>query len=363
MDKIRYIRGKAWNLRDRPIIISLISLLFAFVLSGLIIWMAGYSPTEAYSTMFRGAFGDLGKLADTLGTATPLIFTGLAVALAIRGGELNVGCEGQLYLGAIAAAVVGAYVNGLPAPVHIALCCAAAMLAGGLWAVLAGAIKIRVHISEVIVTIMLNYIAIYITDYLVTYMFKAEGMVVKTPDVQPTALLAQLYPRSRLTIGFLFAVPMVFLVWWFLRKTVLGYEMRALGYNPIAAETGGIRKNRMTLITMFLSGALAGMAGAVEVLGVHHYFIQGFSSGYGWDGLAIAVLGQYNPFGVLLGGTLYGALRSGATMMDRMTKLPSDFVEIMQALVIMFVATPAIARACLPKKKVREKEGADDGNK
>jgi len=332
------------KLAQSPIVISLFSLILSLVVSGIIMAFAGFSPLEAYGAMFVGAFGGLSNFADTLGIATPLIFTGLAVTIAMRGGILNVGCEGQLYIGGMAAALTGAYVKGLPAIIHIPICFLAAMLAGGLWAVLAGVIKIRANANEVIITIMLNYIAIYLTDYLASYVFKADGMVVKTNEIMHSAVLPQLYPHSRLTIGLLFALLAMVFIAWILKSTILGYNIRALGQNPYAAEAGGIRKNRMILFTFLLSGALAGMAGAIEVQGVHTYFISNFSNGYGWDGLATSVLGQYNPFGTVLASLFYGAMRNGATMMDRMTKMPPDFVVIMQALAIIFIATPSIIR-------------------
>ncbi len=344
----------------KQIIYPLLSLLLVFLVSGVILLASGYSPLSAYGAMFRGAFGDIGKIADTLGTATPLILTGLAVAVAMKGGVINIGCEGQLYVGAMAAAVAGIYVEGLPSFLHIPLCMLAAMLAGGLWAALAGWLKVKLQTNEVIVTIMLNYIAIYLTDYIVTYWVKAEGMVVKTPNVQNSALLMKLFPHSRLTIGFILAIAITIFLYWMLKKTVFGFELQAMGYNASAAETGGVNLSKCFVYTMLISGALAGLAGAVEVLGVHKYFIKGFSPGYGYDGLSIAVLGQNSPVGVAISAILFGALRSGATMMDRATKIPSDFVGIMQALIILFVATPGIVKSMgLQGRKLffRGKEG------
>lgn len=322
--------------------LPLISLVLVFLVSSVILLFSGYSPIAAYGAMLSGAFGDLGKIADTLGTATPLILTGLAVAIAMKGGVVNIGCEGQLYVGAMAATVTGIFVQGLPAVLHIPLCMLAAMLAGGLWASLAGWLKVKMQTNEVIVTIMLNYIAIYLTDYLVTYWIKAEGMVVKTPNVQDSALLMKLYPHSRLTVGFIVAVAITVFLYWMLKKTVFGFELQAMGYNRAAAETGGVNLKKSFMAAMMISGALAGLGGAVEVLGVHKYFIKGFSPGYGYDGLSIAVLGQNFPFGVAISAILFGALRSGATMMDRTTNIPGDFVTILQALIILFVATPGI---------------------
>lgn len=341
-----YLRQKTKQLlTSKSFIVSAISLLLALIVSGIILAVSGYNPFTAYVNMFGGAFGDMSRVADTLGIATPLILCGTAVAIAMRGGAINIGAEGQLYVGAMAAALTGIFCQGLPAIIHIPLCILAAALAGGLWAGLAGYLKIKLKVNEVVLTIMLNYIAIYLTDYIVTYGVKAEGMVVKTPNVAQSAILPTLYPHSRLTIGFIIAVVIVFVVRWMMKKTVFGLELQAIGSNLSAAETGGVNIGRQFLLTMFISGALAGLAGAVEVMGVHKYFIKGFSPGYGYDGLSIAVLGQNSPVGVLVSAILYGALRSGAQVMDRMTKIPSDFVGLMQALIIIFVATPGIIMA------------------
>jgi simple sugar transport system permease protein len=289
------------------------------------------------------------SIADTLGIATPLILCGVAVAIAMVGGVVNIGCEGQLYIGALAAAIAGIFLPPLPPFLVIPLCMLAALAGGGLWAGLAGYLKNNTRANEVVLTIMLNYIAIFFTDYIVSVWLKAPGMSIKTPNVRPAAVLPVLYPYSRFTIGFIIAIIAVVVIHWLLKNTAFGFEVRSMGANPLAAETAGINVNRQFLITMFISGALTGLAGGIEVLGVHKYFIKGFSPGYGFDGLAIAVLGQNDPFGVLAAALLYGALRSGAQVMDRATRIPKDFVVVLQALIIIFVATPGILLAMRQK--------------
>ena len=353
---------KKW-IPTNKLFVSLASLLLAFFVGGVLLALSGYNPFVAYGTMLQGAFWGGDHIADTLGIATPLILCGVGVAIAMLGGVINIGCEGQLYIGAMAAALCGTYGKGLPAVVHIPLCILAAMLGGGLWAGLAGFLKNKTKANEVVLTIMMNYIGIYLTDYLTTYWFKAEGMVVKTPNIQDSAVLPALYPHSRLTIGFLIALVMVLLTRWMLKSTKFGFETQALGQSRLASETAGVSVGRQFLMVMLLSGAMAGLAGGLEVLGVHKYFIKGFSPGYGYDGLSIAVLGQNSPVGVLLSAVLYGALRSGAQLMDRTTKIPNDFVVVMQALVIIFVATPGIVMALksrLPKQRPA-KEGKANG--
>ncbi|MDR1587437.1 MAG: ABC transporter permease [Treponema sp.] len=321
------------------------SLFLAFASGGILLLVSGYNPLTAYAAMISGAFGNAVQIADTLGIATPLIFCGVAVSIAMIGGVINIGCEGQLYMGALAAALIGIFAPPLPSFLLILLCLLGAAAGGGLWAGLAGFLKNKTLANEVVLTIMLNYIAVYFTDYIVTYWVKAEGMMVKTPNVRAAAVLPALYPHSRFNIGFIIAVSAALLVYLLLKYTVFGFEVQSMGKNLNAAKTAGINVKRQFLITMFISGALAGLAGGVEVLGVHQYFIKGFSPGYGYDALAIAVLGQNSPLGSLAAAILYGALRSGAQIMDRTTRIPKDFVVVMQALVIIFVATPGILLA------------------
>ena len=181
------------------------------------------------------------------------------------------------------------------------------------------------------------------------------------PTILPSAELPTLIPYSRLTTGIFVALAFAVFVWWFLSRTTPGYQMRAIAQNPYAAEAGGINIARMNLLTMFLSGALAGMGGAVEVMGVHHYFIVNMTSGYGFDGVAIAVMGNNTPLGTVISALIFGALRAGSTSMNRMTSIPGEFIQVLQALVIIFVSTPGIVRALLRRrsfKKNDQKKGA-----
>ncbi|HZG56623.1 ABC transporter permease [Paenibacillus sp.] len=326
-------------------------LLLSFVVGGLVLAVAGYNPFEAYGALARGSFGSLDAIANTLAKSTPLLFTGLAVAIAFRGGLFNIGAEGQLHLGALTAALAGVYFHGLPGFLHIAIAMILAGVAGALWSSIAGWMKVRWNAHEVIVTIMLNYIAISLTDYLVNYTFKAEGMVPRTEEIAQSATLLQLLPHSQWTIGFLFALAGAAVAYWFLQRTVAGYEIRAVGLNAGAARTGGVSVGRRIVLAMLVSGAFAGLAGAVEVLGVHHYFVKGLSPGYGFDGIAVAVLARNHPLGVILSAILFGALRSGSMLLDRTTDVPGDFVIIIQALVILFVAIPWLFRHLRLKKR------------
>ena len=344
----------AERLSHNNVFLSAAALVLSLIVAGIVMWIAGYSPVTGYSAMFTGAFGNVSNLAQTLGTATPLIVAGLAMAFAARGGMFNIGIEGQIIAGAFPAALVGAYLQGLPWFLHIPLCFIAGMIGGGVWAAIAAFLKNKLRVSEVILTIMLNYVAQYLAEYLANYQFKAEGMLVRTEDILPSATLTPLVPFTRLTGGIFVALAFAVLMWWFLSRATTGYQIRAIAANPFAAEAGGINIQRMNLVTMFLSGALAGMGGAVEVLGVHGYFITNMTSGYGFDGVAIAVMGQYTPFGTVVSALIFGALRAGSTSMNRMTNIPGEFIQVLQALVIIFVSTPGIVRMFLKKRRQKK---------
>ena len=328
-------------LKSRTMAFTLISFLISLVLAGIIIAAAGYSPVEAYSAMLGGAFGSTYNLAQTAGTAIPLIFAGLAMAVASKAGIFNIGIEGQILAGALA----GTYITGLPAVLHIPVCILVAAIFGGIWAMLAAVIKNKLQISEVIITIMLNYVALYLVEYLVNNPFKSEGMVVRTEEIQDSARLVSLVAHTRLNTGIFIALLAVFLFWVLFYKTKLGYEMRATGDSPFAAESAGINNKKNLLAAMFISGALAGIGGACEVMGVQGYYISGMTTGYGFSGIAIAVMGHNQPLGTLASALLFGALNAGASSMNRMTDIPGEFISVLQALIILFISTPGIVIA------------------
>ncbi len=340
------------------LITLILSLFAAFLAGGLILAAAGYDPIEAYRALIIGAFGSTNAWANTLAKATPLIFTGLAVAVAFRGGLFNIGGEGQLLMGAMAAALTGVFFNGLPGILLAFIALLAAGIVGALWAGIAGYMKVKFGAHEVIVTIMLNYIAASLTNYLVNYPFKAEGMVPRTETIPAGMQLTRLIPPNQLTTGIFIAVIACLAMYWMFNRTVYGYEIRAVGLNQDAARTGGINIGRRMILAMLISGFIAALAGAVEVLGVYRYFVAGISPGYGFDGIAVAVLARNHPLGVLLSALLFGALRSGSMTLDRLTDVPTDFVVMIQALVIIFVAIPWVVRRINLKRKRGESIGS-----
>ncbi|MDP3185880.1 MAG: ABC transporter permease, partial [Anaerolineales bacterium] len=332
--------------------VPLLAVLTAMIVGGLIIAFAGGDPFMAYIGLFEGAFGTPKALSETAVWASPYIFAGLAVALAFRGGLFNIGAEGQLAFGAVMAALIGYALPGwlhidLPAFIHIPLAIGFGALAGALWAAIPGALKAYTGGHEVINTIMMNYIALNMTSFLLNGPMRDPNplnVVARTPMIAESARIPPLFEGFRVHWGFVLALLVAGLVWWLLWKTTLGFEIRTVGANPDAAKYAGINVKRTIVLTMSLSGLLAGMAGVTEVTGLNYRHELGFSIGYGFDAIAIALLGKTHPAGVVLAALLFAAMRNGATRMQFLTQIPVDIISVIQALILLFVAADAIIR-------------------
>ena len=282
---------------------------------------------------------------ESLVTATPYIFAGLAVAIGFRCGLFNIGAEGQFFMGALGSAYVGYSITGLPWYIHLPLAILGGALAGAIWGAIPGYLKAKFGAHEVVNTIMMNWIAFRLSDWLLTGPMMASGFRPVTPTIQKAAELPRFFPEPlRFNWGFVLALVVAYLVYWFLFKTTLGFEIRSVGANPDGSKYAGMSIVRNFVLVMILSGGLAGMAGAAQVLGVDHWVGQGFSAGYGFDAIALALLGKSHPVGVVLSAIVFGILRSGATRMQSMAGIPIDIISIIQGLVIIFVAAPAIIR-------------------
>ena len=288
----------------------------------------------------------LAPLSESLVASVPLIFAGLAVALGFRCGLFNIGAEGQLLIGALCSVWVGYAITGLPWILHLPLALAVGALGGTIWGAIPGYLKARTGAHEVINTIMMNWIAIRLTDWLINGPMERPGAAAKTREILATAYLPQFSsdPRVRFHAGFFLALAAAAFVYWFLFKTTWGFEIRTVGANPDAARYSGMSIARNFVLAMGLSGGLAGLAGTTQVLGVTHFLAAGFSPGFGFDSIALALLGKSHPVGVVLAALLFGSLRAGATKMQSLAMIPVDIIEILQALIIMFVAAPAMVR-------------------
>jgi len=339
---------------SEALLVPLLAIFTAIILGGLTIWAAGGNPIAAYRGLIQGAFGTPKALSETAVWATPYIYAGLAVAFAFKGGLFNIGAEGQLAFGAVSAALAGYALpnwlhTSLPAYIHIPLAVGLGMLAGALWAAIPGALKAYTGGHEVINTIMMNYIALNITSFLLNGPMRDPdplNLSARTPEIAVSARIPPLFniPGMRVHWGFILALLVAVLIWWLLWKTTIGFEIRTVGSNPDAAKYAGINVKRTIVLTMAISGALAGLAGAIEVTALNYRHELGFSSGYGFDAIAIALLGKTNPYGVILAAILFGAMRNGATRMQFLTQIPIDIISVIQALMLLFVAADAIIR-------------------
>ena len=318
------------------------SIILALLVSAVIMAMAGYDAGTAFTYLLVGALREPDRVVQF---ATPLILTGLSVALAFKCGLFNIGAEGQLYIGSLAAAVVG-YSISLPYLIHPILCLVVAALFGAMYGFVPGILKAYRGAHEVVTTMMLSYAAILITSWLVgpygPY-FDSSGsqLIPQTPLLQNTAILPKII-GSYMHWGILIALLAVVGVDFLINRTVIGYEMRAVGLNESAAEYAGINPKHKFALALTISGGLAGLAGGEEVMGTYNRFIHDWSPGLGWDGITVAVLGNNNPWGVLAGAFFFAALRVGGNAMQQYSHVPIEMVQVIQGLVVLFVAAPRI---------------------
>lgn len=345
----------------REVLWPLVAVLAAFVVGGIIILILGDNPLTAYGWLLSSSFGSVKDIGWTLHYATPLIFTGLAVAVAFRCGLLNIGAEGQLYVAAFATAWVGMKFGGvatkvvgegtaiadLPAIVLIPLCVLTAVVVGGIWGAIPGILRAKFGSHEVINTIMLNFIGIALVSYFTQYYYKVPGdPILQTANIGDAAQIPQLnqfltfIPKDvPLNLSFIIAIVMCVLIYVFLWKTKWGYELRAVGQNASAAEYGGINPKKQIILAMTLSGALAGMVAIGEVLGTRHNYYDGFSAEWGFLGIAVALLGRNHPVGVFIAAIFFGVLLRGEIFVDAFTaKVSKDLGWVLQAIIILFVA-------------------------
>jgi simple sugar transport system permease protein len=342
----------------REILFPLIAVVAAFVVGGILILIIGDNPLTAYGLLFGSALSWPVGIGYTLFYATPLIFTGLAVLVAFRCGLLNIGAEGQLYIGAFATAWVGITFANLSPWLLIPMCFLAAMVGGGIWGAIPGILKARFGSHEVINTIMLNFLAIALLSYFTQYHYKTPGdPIMQTVPIGQTAHIARLgkfipgMPQFiPLNLAFVLALVCCLLVYLFLWRTKWGYELRSTGTNPSAAEYGGISVRKQIIVAMTISGTLAGMVGINEVLGYRYRYYDGFSDNYGFTGIAVALLGRNHPVGVIISALLFAILQRGGIPVDAFTEhVTKDIVQVLQGTIILFVAAEAMFRGPFAK--------------
>ncbi|WP_448531125.1 ABC transporter permease [Pseudothermotoga sp.] len=334
-------------------LVPVLSVVVALIIASFVILMIGKNPITAYAALIRGALGSKMAIASTIVKTTPLILTGLAVGFGFRAGLFNIGAEGQMIVGAMVATAFAINVGWMPAVLAIPLTMLVGMVAGAAYASIAGFLKAKTGAHEVVTTIMLNWIADYLSSYVVTVPMGVGFGTPKSPEIASSAKLPPLMvvQATELTSGIIVAVLAAILMKILLDKTSKGYELKAAGFNPYAAEYGGIKLADNIVLAMAISGALAGLAGTLEVMGVHHRFLGTLSGGKGFDGISIALIGQNNPIGIIFAALLMGALRNGSNEMQ-FVGVPKHIIMIVQAIIIFLVAADRIVRTIFLRKKV-----------
>lgn len=338
--------------------VPVVSVVVALVLGGLFVRVSGNDPFAAYAALLRGAFGTAYDVTETLLIAVPLTLAGLSVAVAFRTGLFNIGAQGQLLVGAVAAGAAGARFGDLPAVALLPLTLLAGVLAGAGYGAVAGWLKAARGVNEVITTIMQNYLVVFVMHWLLQNGPMTAPNALGTPAsapigagaVLPVIVPNELVPLSRLHAGVLLAAVAVVVFWLLLWRTSLGYELRAVGLGARAAAQAGIDPGRRVVVAMAIAGGFAGLAGMIQVSGLFHRVFDGFSSGFGFDAIAVALLGKNSPVGIALAAVLFGAFARGGTIMQSNADISSHLVEVVEAIVLFVIAAEAIVRAIADRR-------------
>jgi simple sugar transport system permease protein len=325
---------------------SLYSLVLGLGLGAALLTVAGADPVIAYLTIIEGSFGSLYRIGETLIKITPFMWAGLGVAVGFKSGYWNIGAEGQIIIGALLT-VWGGHFFQLPQPLHIMFCVILGFIGGGLWSLVAGALKAKLGINEVLTTLMLNYVALWLAHYFIHGPWEDPSKVwAQTFSVLDSAKLPKILPGTRAHLGIILAVATAVILHQLLSKSVLGYRLRAVGENPTASKAAGIDTVKIMLLASFLSGALAGLAGVSEILGVHFFLEDGLTEGYGYTSIAVAMLGGLSPMGTLLSASFFGFLINGSNYMQRGVNIPTTTVHVFVGLIILsMLMTPLIKKA------------------
>ncbi len=345
------------------LLLPVLAMVLALVVGVLLLFLLGTDPFEAYSALIRGALGNISGITQTLTKATPLLLVGLGICIAFRGGVINIGGEGQIVVGALAATAFGVGFGNLPALILLPLTLISGAAAGLIWGGIPGLLKARLGVNEILTTVMMNQIALHLMNFLLRGpMLDPEHVAAGTSIPQSATLpesiwLARLAPRTLFHSGAILAVLLALAVYFLLWRTTIGYRIRAVGLNPHASRYAGIPVAKYVTLSLALSGMLCGLAGAVEVLGVHHRMLEGLSGGYGFSGIVAALFGKLHPLGAIPASALFGALLVGADKMQRAVQVPSALAIALQGLVVLFVVSSDL----YVRRRTRRRVG-DDGS-
>lgn len=321
----------------RPFVSPLIAVAIAIIVGAVLVMAVGQNPVYVYATLIDGGLVGWPNFSVALQLTTPLIFTGLAVAMAFRAGLWNIGAEGQMLMGALAAGIVG-YAIPLPMYLHIPACVIVAFLGGAFWASVPAILRVYLGVNELVVCLMMNPIALLLTGYISARVLKAPGPTNKLPDILETAVLPNFSLFSQLNAGIFMALACCLVVLFVNSATVRGFEWKIIGLSPRFAHYGGVSVRKNALAVFLVSGGIAGLAGAEQVLGVYKAYYDNFSPGYGFDGIAVAMLAGNNPIGVIFAAFLFGALNGGSSVLQMMTGVSKYLVQVLQFIVVLVLA-------------------------
>jgi ABC-type uncharacterized transport system permease subunit len=325
-----------WNNLGTPVLSSLL----AIIIGGIIAAVIGYNPVSVYGSLISGAFGSWMNLSYTLAQSIPLILAGLGIAVAFRAGLFNIGAEGQYWVGTIVAVWIGYHFNSLPGVLHTIISLLGAMIAGALWGgIIPGLAKAYRGAHEVITTMMMSYVGILLAKYMIEDgPMRAPGNIPQSPAIAKNAWLPVLLKDSQLTTGLFIAIIAAVVVWYLLFHTTFGFQLRAVGLNQRAARYAGIRVPLYIVLSLGFSGLLAGLAGGVQVFAIDHRLTESFSAGYGYTAIVVSLLARNNPFGVIIAAIFFAALSTGGQNMQMVSGIPSSLTNVLQGLIIFFVA-------------------------
>lgn len=345
------------TIKDSSVLYTLIAIVTGFIVGAILLTVIGISPFAAYGRLIEGIFGKPKYIAWSIVYASPLILTGLSVAFSFKTGVFNIGAEGQFVVGSLAAVVVGSCLN-LPPVIHVIACAAAAMLAGALWGTVVAILKVKKGINEVLSYIMFNWIAYYLSNYMVnTEWLHNEGNAEATKDIKATAsivcpdFITKLTDCKNTNWGIVIAIVAAIVIWFIISKTTLGFQLRAVGFNKNAAEYGGINSNAAVMKAMAISGAMAGLGGMVQLCGMGSRISQfAGQEGFGFEGITVALIASSNPIGCIFSGLFYGMMKYGGTKLT-LIKAPSEVIDIIMGVIVLFIAISHVFRHLLNKKK------------
>ncbi len=334
-----------------------ISVVAALVLGGIIMALSGHDPLEGYGLMLQGAFGSQRAMANTLAKSATLCLCGLATAIAAQAGIFNVGGEGQLFLGAMASAWLGARLKGVSPWIGIPLCLLAAMAAGGVYAWIPGMLKVKMKVNEVITTIMLNSAAIYLCSFLANGPLKTaeKGVSAGTDAIDAAFMFPRLIRRSSLTESIFLTAIIALAVWYIMKRSTTGFQMKLTGQNERFAKYSGIKSGRLALWSMVASGAICGLVGMFEIFGLHGRFIESVSSEFYFDGMLVAMIMRYEPVGIILMSLFFGAMKIGGSAMELNANIPSSLTVLIQSIIIFFMAAEQGITASIQASRARKK--------